>query len=75
MCKANEFLTNLSRLSPEELAAQYQEIGEGMCEESDDRLLPGWVKMLTVVDAVGKFKYGHQYEEANSKIALNALLS
>jgi hypothetical protein len=74
MCQATAFIENLVTLTPEQLAQQYQSVGEAMCEEGDDGKLPNYLKALTVIDAVGKFKYGQQYEEANSKIALNALM-
>lgn len=67
--RKREFVRSLLAMTPDQLAHQYQSIGEVMCEEENHDHVARCQLMLDVVDAVGKLMHGIAYEDASDRAA------
>jgi hypothetical protein len=63
------FLRNLLALTPEQLATQFETIGEAMGEEEDVSKVPFYQLQLNVVTAIGEFLHGPRFSDAMEKKA------
>lgn len=67
--RKRKFVADLLAMTPDQLAHQYQIIGETMCEEDGAYRAAQAQKMLIVIDAVGRWMYSVQYDEASDRAA------
>lgn len=63
------FLRSLINLTPDQLAHQYQCVGEVGAEEEDHGRRAAAEHTLVMIEAIGKFLHGIDWEDANERAA------
>ena len=69
--RKREFIRSLLAMTPDQMAHQYQCVGEVGAEEEDHGRRAAAERTLVMIDAIGEFLHGIDYQDASDRAAEN----